>query len=185
MTGKWNSQSNAANGKSASWRVAPNTLATPESPAASWLSAITRLLEEQRDLCRGLDALSQQQRACVDREDAPAVLAVLGERQAVIERLQTVGKGLEPLIADHERHARSMTPPQRQSYDALVSEVAGLLDAVKARDAADRVSLERQRDAVTRELTGVAKGRGAAAAYGAGAPASSANFGAMYQDKQG
>lgn len=207
MNGKWerptNSTANAATQPGTSVGVSrpvvvPATLASPgavanaSDDAARWWPRWSRLLEEQQAAFARLDALSRAQHAHVLAGDADAALEILGERQGIVERLRVIGEDMAPLADRRAELAARLTPADRTRLDELLANIERLAESVRERDTQDRAELERQRLLVARELTGMARGRGAVAAYtGRPAPASGAGTGGSapvaprFQDREG
>jgi flagellar biosynthesis/type III secretory pathway chaperone len=163
---------------------------TPEvlhGDASVWLPRLTRLLDEQAELCAGLDALSAQQSRAVNDGDTDALLRILGQRQPVVDRMSEINGLLEPFRSRKEALIASLARAQRDGVMQRVGRIAALVESVRARDDQDRIKLEQQRTTVADELATLSRGRGAATAYasaaanGYGAYARSASS----QDRQG
>ena len=150
---------------------------------ASWFPMLQRLLNEQAELCAGLEALSARQSQSVRDGDTDALLGVLGQRQPLVDRVTRINAMLEPFRAQREALLPRLAPPQRDGVVQKIGRIAALVESVRARDDADRAALERQRTRVADELAGLARGRGAAAAY-AGCSGAAGNT-ARYQDRKG
>lgn len=148
---------------------------------SAWLPRLVGLLDEQRSLCVGLDALSVAQSNAVNQGSTEVLLRVLGERQAIIDRVGRINGELEAFRAQRERALSRLSASDRRGVEERIESIAKLVSAVCERDERDRCRLQQQRDEVARELGGVGRGRGAVAAYGAGAGGAG---GAKFQDRQ-
>lgn len=205
MNGKWERPTNSSPANaagpvlgasrpvvvSATAGAAHASAGTPEE-VARWWPRWSRLLEEQQAAYARLDALSRAQHAHVLAGDADAALEILGERQGIVERLRVIGEDMAPLADRRAELAARLTPADRTRLDDLLAGIERLSESVRERDALDRAELERQRLMVARELTGMARGRGAVAAYtGRPAPSSAAGGGTpphvapRFQDREG
>lgn len=134
--------------------------------AASRPARVAMALARQLDLYHQLDALSLRQGILIEDDDTDGLLAVLGERQAVVDEITAIGAELEPIRQQWEPFLTGLPAPTRGQLTELVSELAALAGIVAARDEADRKRLEARRSAVGRELASVARGRSAVVAYG-------------------
>lgn len=123
-------------------------------------------LEEHRALCGVLDAISQRQGAIVEKGDAGAILALLAERERVIEELGRCNARIEPLRRVWDSIANGATQAQRDDVAGRIEALAGLIGAIAERDMADRVMLESRRDAVVTELRSLDMQKRAAGVYG-------------------
>lgn len=148
-----------------------------------WLPRLTRLLDEQCAMCERLESLSDKQSRAVAGGDTDALLRILGEREAVVDRVTRINRALEPFRSSRDKVLARLLPAQRDSVLQRVGRIAALVESVRARDDQDRAVLEKQRTAVAHELAALSRGQGAAAAYaGAGAGTYS---GPKFQDRRG
>lgn len=152
--------------------------------AGVWLPRLTRMLDEQAELCAGLDALSVQQSRAVSGGDTDALLRVLGQRQPIVDRIGEINALLEPFRARKDALMQTLGRAQRDALMQRVGRIAALVESVRARDDQDRASLEKQRTTVTDELATLTRGRGAASAYASAAGGLSGS-GAAFTDRQG
>lgn len=155
-----------------------------------WLARLTGMLDEQCALCVQLETLSRRQSGAVAGGNTDALLGVLGERQRIVDRVSQINGLLEPFRRQKDALLGRLNAAQRDGVVQRVGKIAALVESVRARDDADRVTLEKQRAGVGEELTALARGRGAVAAYGAGAGVGGAGgatgtYRAQYQDRKG
>lgn len=146
-----------------------------------WTARFERLLTRQIELCRELSALARRQRECIDGENPDALLGVLAERQAVINQLREAAEEAAPL---RERWSQTRFDDAAARVDtvrACITELTGLMREIAERDAEDRQRLDRARNALAGRLAGVAKSRGAIAAYGQ----TGRSRGPRFQDREG
>jgi len=138
---------------------------------AGWIARFDRLLGRQVELCQELARLSERQRDFIDGSDPDALLGVLSERQGVIDRLRSASEEAAPL---RERWSNGTAAGvEREGGAALlarvrsrINELTNLMREIASRDAEDRLRLDKARDALAGRLAGVARSRGAIAAYG-------------------
>lgn len=188
MNGKW--QTTSAVGSGVSSGAAAATTSGPSfgeevrtGDAKRWWPRLKGMLEEQRTVCLRLDEMSRKQQELVRAGDTASVLTVLGERQGMVDELQRLSAEMEPFRSRRQELLSRVSDADRNGYERLVEEISGLVESVKTRDDQDRVEMEKQRNEVTSELTGMFRGRGAVAAYGGTSKVNVA--GASIQDRQG
>jgi hypothetical protein len=128
-----------------------------------------RLLEEQRELCRQLSGFAAAQRALITGDEPERLLAVLGDRQQVLDRLSVIVDRLRPVQRRWGEVRASLTPAQARQADALITEVNTLLAGILKGDEADAQLLSARKTATGQSLQQVGQGRQAGAAYAAGA----------------
>jgi len=105
---------------------------------------------------------------------------VLSERQAIIAQLREAADEAGPL-RERWSAARFDSPEARAtSVRALIVELTDLMREIAERDAEDRQKLGRARDELATRLAGVARSRGALAAYGP-----KRGGGPRFQDREG
>lgn len=125
------------------------------------------LLREQRDLYRQLSRLADQQRGMITGDDPERLLAVLAERQRLVDRLTGLGRELKPLQANWRQLREHLSAEQAGSIDALVTEVNALLSEILRKDEADTALLSARKCETGRAIDNVQAGRRAGTAYAA------------------
>lgn len=144
------------------------------------------LLDEHRRLYQELDTLARRQSELIEADDTDALLAVLAERQAIIDRLDHGKRRLDPARADWERISHEVSGDEREHVRLVLAEVTQLAGRVAARDEEDRRRLESRRDQIADEVVSLSRSRKAAAAYGpAGGNAGPSGLAARFQDREG
>lgn len=139
------------------------------------------LLDEHKRLYQALDQLGESQSSLIETDDTDALLGILADRQAVIERLDHGNRRLAPARQDWDRLSPDIGPDERDHIRLLLNEVTELATRVAARDDRDRKLLESRRDEITDEIMSLTRSRKAFAAYGpAGGPVQ-----ARFQDREG
>ena len=141
--------------------------------------SVPSLLERQHELLAALVALSRRQGDLIEAEDDDGVLAVLAERQPLVDELVELNTALRPWRAAWDRHLAALPPAQRDHVARRAEVVAGLARTLAARDEEDRGRLARRRDDLADELAALGTRRGALTAYRVAVPG-----GATYQDRE-
>jgi hypothetical protein len=155
---------------------APNP-AGPCGDPALWAPRLRRLIGEQCDLCRQIEAMGERQARCVLEDDTDGLLRVLAERQSLLDRLGALSEQTAPYRSGWERWALELPADEREAMRRLIGEMAASVERIAARDDADRGTLERRRARLAEGLSSVRRGRGALAAYAGDGPQ-----GPRYQD---
>jgi len=149
------------------------------------------LIDEQHAQCVELETLSRAQSAMVESGDTDGVLDMLGRRQTIIDRIARLSDQLSPLRSGREELLSGLPTADRDRLRASVEEIARLVERVRERDDQDRQAMERRRAGIAGELSGLARSRGAVAAYSGGRVGAIGNGGgnaagnARFQDRQG
>ncbi|MBC7834738.1 MAG: hypothetical protein H7Y88_06515 [Phycisphaerales bacterium] len=155
--------------------------AGPHDDPAVWGPRLSRMLARQCELFCELDGLGEPQRELIGAGDTDGLLRLLAQRQALVDEVTRLSNEIEPFRRQWDELMSRLPDGPRAELEHCVLELRGLVDRVCKRDDADRATLEDRRSAITTELSGVSRGRGAVAAYTGGV----AGGGAMYQDRQG
>jgi hypothetical protein len=134
---------------------APPSAATPQPLA---------LLEDQAGLYRQLHALSSSQGALVDGQP-DALLAVLAQRQNLIDRLMDSNRKLEPYRDRWLAVTAGLAPAQRQRMADLLEQIGKYRQAIASQDDEDCRRLGEARSELARELARVNNSGQAARAY--------------------
>lgn len=144
-----------------------------------WAPRLAGILDEQRRLCGELERLSGQQGERIQSGDTTALMRVLAERQEIIDCLSHLNSELEPYRREWDWCMERLASNERTAMETKVRELGEMIDRIWASDDADRAALERQRSAVSSELSNLSRGRVAMSAYGV----RPAGTGPMYQDR--
>lgn len=147
-----------------------STSQTPLSVAASpaplpGFPAVDRLLESQRKLYEDLDHLSASQALLIDQERTDELLAVLGQRQALLTRIQVINDSIAPARARWQEFLGLLDPSQRQRVGIHVDAITRLIETIAERDRLDRERMQGARDRVAQEIAGMDRTRRAEGAY--------------------
>jgi hypothetical protein len=139
---------------------------------ANKAASVEGLLLCQEELFGRLDALSRRQATLIQADDTDHLLHLLGERQVIIDQIAQTNATLEPFRVRWDAFLQELPQINRDRVKTRLEAVATLAGAIAQRDEIDRRELQSRRDAMANELTKVASGRGAVAAYGSRATGS-------------
>lgn len=124
------------------------------------------LLTSQRALLGELDALSQRQSALIDNEDMEPLLALLDERQRVIDQVMPVSRTLDELRWRWRTVRAALPESRRDQVQHAEDALLGLFTQVARRDERDQARLKSRLESAGAQLSGLATSRRAAGAYG-------------------
>jgi len=133
---------------------------------------LMRLLIEQRDLYRDLEALSQRQRSCITSDQPEALLDVLSRRQRIIQALGRLNERLAPYRECWAQVYGQLSESARRQAAGYLAEIDSLLRAILLADREDGAMLSVRRDTLSGELSRSVDGQAANSAYGRQARAS-------------
>lgn len=154
---------------------------TMSAPALSWPDALLEILERQRALLDELAGLAERQRTLVAGGEGDALLALLGRRQDLVDRIVRGQERFAALATDLDARLESIDAARRDRLRALLHRVGTRLAEVLESDEADRRALEARRDEVAKEIAGNDAHRSARRAY----RSSGATDGARFADRRG
>lgn len=135
------------------------------------------LVESFRAHTERLCAISDEHSRLIDDGHIEEFVRVLDDRAPVIHALEKVSAELREILSDDTQAAARELAPVRREVDRLVSSVRAVLE----RDAVNQRVVERKRDELANQLSGVNTSKGAIKAYSAGAR----RPGPKLQDRQG
>lgn len=134
-------------------------------PPSEWIPVVVSALSRQCDLCRTLESLSVRQSEQIRSGDSDGLLRVLAERQGIVDQVAELNDELSPYRAQWETCLAAAGRDERSRLELLVTQLTDLVERIARQDDADRAALESRRSALSTELGGVIRGRGAVAAY--------------------
>lgn len=140
---------------------------------APWFDRVVALLRRQQQAYARLAALGERQRVMLAADDFDGLLSVLAQRQVVVDEIGTAAGALAPLRDQWTEQTARLNAADRASLDSLCDAVALAAREQAARDEQDRERLAARRREIMATVAGLARGRGAVAAY-SGAAASAA-----------
>jgi len=136
---------------------------------------LLQLMEHQRVLYRRLSALAEQQRTLVVAEDPQPLLALLAERQRLVDGLTGLNLKLAPYRRHWTRVYTALDAAARKRVTELVDEANRTLSLILHNDGRDCQTLSVRRQSTAERLSEIdAVGRANAAYATAGATESMA-----------
>ncbi len=136
-----------------------------EGVTGAGADAIVALLTGQRDMYAELLALGRSQRALITGNEPERLLALLAQRQQLIDRLEMLAARLKPYQQDWSGWRSAMSDERGEQVDRLVTEVNALLGQILAMDTEDSQLLAARKSATGDEMQTLKLGRRAGAAY--------------------
>lgn len=144
--------------------------------AASESQEVFTLLQKQRDLYRELKSHSERQDALIASGDTDQLLALLAQRQRLIDGLGQVSSSLAPYRSRIAAIADEASGDLGDQMRAMVEEVRELLESIIETDEKGKTDLEAARDQVGSQIRQAAGAVAAAGAYGKSSSASAPKF---------
>lgn len=124
-------------------------------------------LTEQRDLYAQLAGLADHQRLLIADDETERLLAVLAQRQKIVDRLGVLADQLRPHLRNWREIRSRMTEADGREADRLVGEMNTFLSAIVAKDKADVQRLAARKRSAATALVGLKRSKEAGAAYAA------------------
>ena len=137
---------------------------TTEADAEKLIS----LLRRQVGIYTRLEQFSGRQRGLIAAEDQQQLLALLAERQKLVDELEVLNQGLIPLQEFWRAHRETVAPSLRAEADQLVGRVGEILQRILSADEQDARILSARKAQTAKQVTALAQGRQAFEAYGGG-----------------
>jgi hypothetical protein len=132
----------------------------------AWARTLAGVLDRLHERFSVMRALCDRQRALVGSDDPEGLVALMSERQPVIDEIQRIDRELEPLRPQWVAGAPALPVDFRERLARRIEEIGELSAAVAQCDEADRAAMAQRRDEVAERLVEIGRGRGALAAYG-------------------
>lgn len=152
------------------------------SAAAGNVPALIGLLRRQRSLYEQLEVLSRQQEGLVAQGAAEPLLALLAQRQQLLEGISALHAELAPFRQQWTELAGRLPEEDRRQVNGLVEQVQAMLAGILERDERDRRTLQAARGRVAGELQRLQTTAAAAQAYRAAPRGGGAS---RFTDRQG
>lgn len=130
-----------------------------------WAPRLARVLDRQREIYEKLELLSLSQAQLISEDQTDDLLAVLGQRQTLIEQLSALNEEMAPFAERWSELAPRLSEQHRESLRQRFDDVGRLVESITRRDEGDRRALEARRSSVGSELQSLTHSRGAVAAY--------------------
>ena len=139
-------------------------LAPPQTPPGA--PRLLDLLRRQRDGYQSLKDLADQQQALIAQGRAERLLALLAQRQTVLDRLTEVSRQIDPYRDQLTAIVDAAEQDEAQQIQGLVAEVQDLLQSIIQQDQRDTADLQTARDGVQQQIRHSKTAGSVAAAYG-------------------
>ncbi len=130
--------------------------------------ALISLLRRQVSIYTRLEQLSGRQRGLIAAEDQQQLLALLAERQKLVDQLGALNQSLLPLQDYWRANREAVAPALRREADQLVGRAGEILQRVLGADEQDARILSARKAQTAKQVTALAQGRQAFEAYGGG-----------------
>jgi hypothetical protein len=137
-----------------------------ESKAKRAAEVLLGLLDRQRQLYRRLLELANQQADLVTVGNPDGLLAVLAQRQTLLEEIKKTNDSLAPFRQRWDDVTRLLDDQQRAEASAAISEINERLQQIMQRDQTDSETLQLRCRKIGQELQTARTGRSAVRAYG-------------------
>ena len=130
--------------------------------------ALISLLRRQVGTYTRLEQLSDRQRGLIAAEDQQRLLALLAERQKLVDELSVLNQGLIPLQKCWRANRETVAPSLRAEADQLVGRAGEILQRILGADEQDARILSARKAQTAKQVTALAQGRQAFEAYSGG-----------------
>ena len=125
---------------------------------------LVKLLERQQALAEQLAGLADKQATLIDSGDADGLLAVLTNRQRIMDQF-TAGQDSLARLSDAARRDDPAGAATQERIGSLIEDISNRLTDIMRLDEKDRGLLEASRDRVGQALSGLTTAREARQAY--------------------
>jgi hypothetical protein len=129
------------------------------------VTKLVGLLEKQCLLYTQLKALGDRQSQIVDQDTSDGLLAVLGQRRQLMDRLAVVNEDFEPYRKEWSSCWAVLGDSDKQQVGGLLKQVQQTLAAIIEQDEHDRRRLEQSKDRLASEMGKIAHTSTAVRAY--------------------
>ncbi len=129
------------------------------------LSDFLKTFADRRQCFAELLELSKRQLGLVETDEYTRLLGLLGGKQQILGRLESIGKAQPRLWDDWRIERERLAPQTRQMCEQILTETEGLLAQLLEHERVGTESLARRRDQTAHELRTVAAGSRVNQAY--------------------
>jgi len=141
------------------------TVKTPQSPSQQ-ADALLALLTEQQHLYSQLLSLSSQQAQSIRDGSTEQLLALLSQRQSVIDSITRLNTQVAPYRDNWPTLREQVQPQQRQQVNQVLDEIELMLNQVVEQDERDRDELKGVQAQIGTQMGQVNQAGRAIQAYG-------------------
>jgi len=147
-----------------------------------WMATLIELLDRQETLYGRLQRLSDQQTHLVEEGDAEQLLALLAQRQTLIDQLLELNGRIEPFRRQWPELWAGLGDAAQRELRGRIDAVQRMLDQILERDEQNRQTLLAHRRNLAGQMQQTQRGAAAHRIYGSSNPRSQ---GPRYTDRQG
>lgn len=145
-----------------------------EARGPDWSRALLRdrvmpALDRQAALYDQLAAFGPRQDELIASGEGDDLLRLMGDRQAVVDELVEVHRGLEDVRAQWQCFVDGLCEEDREALGARLDGLKALASRVHEQDSRTRRHLDGARDRVSQSMSGIGRAKGAVRAYGVAA----------------
>lgn len=141
----------------------------PDSSRALLRDRVMPALERQAALYDQLAAFGPKQDELIASGEGDELLRLMGDRQAVVDELVEVHRGLEDVRGDWQGFVNGLPDDERAALGERLDELKALAARVHDQDSQTRQHLDGARDRVSSSMSGLGRAKGAMRAYGGAA----------------
>lgn len=130
----------------------------------TWPDRVLAVLGDQQSIVDSLAGLASRQSGLIESNRTDALLALLSERQQLIDRFTASQQQLNDLSS--RGTTEEANPDQRRQMRDMVESISTRLSEVLQLDERDQQRLEQHRDTAKSEITSIGRAAQARQAYG-------------------
>lgn len=142
---------------------------SPETARALLRDRVMPALERQAALYDQLAAFGPRQDELIASGEGDELLRLMGDRQAVVDELVEVHRGLEDVRAGWQVFVDGLDEDEREALGDRLDALKALAARVHDQDSQTRQHLDGARDRVSSSMSSIGKAKGAMRAYGGAA----------------
>lgn len=121
-------------------------------PSCEDVGRLIERLTQQRDLYHQLKVLSDQQGQCIADGEGEQLLAVLSQRQGLVDQIAQLNEQLAPFKQHWPELSEQLDASQREQVNSLLEEVESLLEAIIHQDDRHRQQLQTAKQQIGRQI---------------------------------
>lgn len=137
-----------------------------EKLGSNWKNRLFELLDRQQAVCLRLSDRCRKQACILTADRVGDLLAVLSERQELIDELSELGLAMEPYRETWPELLPYLNDDEQNQVRQLVESVQQMVNEVMTRDTQHQRTLRREQSRIRKEMDSVNVGRQSNRAYG-------------------
>lgn len=143
---------------------------------------LSRMFDEQTEICRQIKALSEQQQKLVEERREDELLTLLSDKQRLLDRHEQLSTGCQPYREAWDGLREQAGASAHARVEASWEKLRSVLNDIVTLEDASRALLQEQKNRVSMDINKIQRGKIANKAYGGGSlPPPQARF----SDKKG